>query len=510
MPLRLSGFALLSLLLLPGSFGFAQQSQPPGPLPTTYTLRQHVREVLTDVTVTDANGNPVTGLPASAFHIYDNGHLQKDVSFAAHSGNDYATVASQTAPGVYSNNFLAHPPAVYNIALIDITTMGIADQLILREQLDRFVQHLPQGEPLAVYMRNGPAVILLQNFTTSRAKLAAAVNLAIPRIRTTGYENYTDADVLTQMAGELTQYPGRKNLIWFSGGSNLILFPDTPEDGFVDDSESPDLHHIFDALESERIALYPVDVRGLTVAIDSSTPRQHMLMSNEAEATGGHAYYNTNGIALSTRRILNNSGDFYTLTYAPDDLQRPGQWHKVLIKVDGLYHLSYRQGYFDDDQQSIQPVKPLTASDGEAVPAPDLHSNPIIFAAQILPANAAAPSMTARTSRKPPRGDRPYAVHYQLPIAAFHTAPFDAQHSLVTLGAVAVVLDSQGNIVAQYARLIKLGIGITDLHTKPHAHFNLTLPISLPRGQDDIYLAVWDTSTGRLGTLQIPLEVKKR
>ncbi len=34
-------------------------------------------------------------------------------------------------------------------------------------------------------------------------------------------------------------------------------------------------------------------------------------------------------------------------------------------------------------------------------------------------------------------------------------------------------------------------------------------PINLPSGEDYLYIAVWDTATGRLGTLQLSLQVEK-
>ena len=51
-----------------------------------YTLQAHVREVITDVTVTDRYGNPIHGLSESAFHILDNGKPQRIATFEEHTG----------------------------------------------------------------------------------------------------------------------------------------------------------------------------------------------------------------------------------------------------------------------------------------------------------------------------------------------------------------------------------------------------------------------------------------
>ena len=105
MPLRSALCAALALLLLPTTALHAQQTPPRQP----FTLHTQVREVLTDITVTDANGKPVQGLSQNDFHVYDDGHPQAIQSFTAHSGKDLAVTRSSTAPGTYSNRYLTPP-----------------------------------------------------------------------------------------------------------------------------------------------------------------------------------------------------------------------------------------------------------------------------------------------------------------------------------------------------------------------------------------------------------------
>ncbi|MGC8550541.1 MAG: VWA domain-containing protein [Acidobacteriaceae bacterium] len=497
------------------------QSAPPPPLPN-YTLHQHVREVLTDVTVTDAKGNPILNLPQSAFHVYDDNRPQTIDSFVAHSGNDLAVEPTSTS-GVYSNAYLKHPPAVFNIALLDLTTMPIVDQMVLRQELTRFIQKLPPTEPLAVYMRNGPRIILVQNFTTNRADLLKAMQSTIPRFRTTGYEYDTDADVLRQIAGYLSQYPGRKNLLWFNAGSNLYLLSDAElasiDSSSSDDSsgegtdyvpsgnESPSMRDLYDALDAERIALYPIDVRGLTVASDLAMDQQQMLMSEEAASTGGEALYNNNGIARGTRKILDHSADFYTLTYAPNDLHQRGRWHKIRITIDAPYHLNYRRGYFDDNYQATQNHhhgKPLTVAQSIQVAAPDQHSNPIVFKAVVH--RAAAPQPNAP---KHPRGFLPYTLYTAIPIPDFPIQSLNKTQSLVTFGAAVIVLDTHGDLVYKDMRILRFSFDKAQYQAHPNATTLWQEPVFMPKGENNIYLALWNTDTGRLGTLQIPIDAKK-
>jgi hypothetical protein len=106
--LRNTAFLVLTSLTLPL---LAQNTSTQTSARAPYTLRTQVREVLTDITVTDANGNPVTGLPQSDFHVFDDGHPQSIDSFTPHSGNDLAVTTASSHTGTYSNSYLSHPPA---------------------------------------------------------------------------------------------------------------------------------------------------------------------------------------------------------------------------------------------------------------------------------------------------------------------------------------------------------------------------------------------------------------
>jgi hypothetical protein len=80
---------------------------------------------------------------------------------------------------------------------------------------------------------------------------------------------------------------------------------------------------VYDLLETERIAIYPIDARGLTVVFGEAarvTALQHMQMRQDAAATGGAAYVNTNGLAQAAQRVPTTDGNYYTLGYTPNNL----------------------------------------------------------------------------------------------------------------------------------------------------------------------------------------------
>ena len=229
-----SSALVLALFVWPGALFHPAQSQEQSAAQTppdqpTYSFHTDTHVVLTDVTVTDASGNPVHGLLQSLFRILDNKQPQVIASFEEHASIPAATIQSASTAGVYSNDYLLHLPPVLNIVLIDIVNMQMADQMYLNYELTKFLNDRPAEQPLAIYLRAGSSCFLVQSFTSDRKLLLDAVHKAIPRFPPHGREYLADFDTLHQIAASLRQLPGRKNVLWFSGGSTSFLIPNDIE-----------------------------------------------------------------------------------------------------------------------------------------------------------------------------------------------------------------------------------------------------------------------------------------
>lgn len=528
MPLRCLP-VIVSLLCLAASGG-AQSSRsaynPSHPRQASgYLFQTTTRIVLTDVTVTDHKGNPVRGLTASDFSIFDNGHPQRILSFKEHVTAPVTQIApaSASVSGLYSNDFVRTLPPVLNILVIDTTNIRIVDQMYLNYELTRLLKRLPPGEPLAVYWRIGPSSILLQPFTENRALLIAAVHKALPHFRPAEREYDTDFATLEKIIADFGRYPGRKNVLWFTGGSTLFLRPDPVGFAVMPDPDSSAernaLRRVYDQLEADRIAIDPVDARGLTMETGPRTWAQRALMNNIAMATGGQAYYQDNGLDEITGHWLATSGDFYTITYSPSDFKLNHRWHKVKVQLNlrGTHDtLSYRRGYFADDNKNLNGFenssKPraVLLANGETIEKPDLRSRPIVFYARVVPAaTASLAPLSPDMRQKPQRGTIPYDVHYLLPARAFasHMVAGQAEFSL---GLAAIVFNSSGTAASRLVNEVTESVDPTDLQKAARPLIAVDQEINLHKGQNYLYLAVWDTSTGRLGTLQVVYKVRKR
>jgi VWFA-related protein len=490
-----------------------QTNNPASPSPG-YTIQANSRVVLTDVTVTDAKGNPIRGLPQSAFQILDDKQPQRIASFEEHSGAVPAAALPAARRGVYSNDFLEHLPTVLNVIVLDIINLDITDQMYLYYELTKFLGNVPSGQPVAIYLRAGDHTFLVQNFTSDRALLLDALRKAIPRFPPSGRAYLSDLDTMRQIANYLSQLPGRKNVIWFSGGSTLFLWPD--EVVFQNDAAWREL---YDELDQERIAVYPVDGRGLTVANRPGMTAQQGEMEELARATGGHAYYNTNGLLEAAAQVVTDGGSFYTLTYSPSNFRYDNKWHTVRVAVEGDYHLSYRRGYFADSsmaphEQSAKPRTRLTLNGDkvEEVP-PQLRSVPIIFQAHVLltsdPAVAAQPTASGTIPPPPPqKGKVPYSIRYMLPLDAFTQTDVDGKKN-VAFDVAVMAFNRDGYAVVKNADRVSLTINPDSLREHPMAPIAIDQQVYLQKGDEYLYLAVWDRASGRLGTLQIMFDVAK-
>ena len=509
--------AVCSALL---SYSLRVQAQSSAPAPaqqSAYTFRADTRVVLTDVTVTDNDGNPVHGLPQSAFHISDNKQPQVIASFEEHAGIPETTILPEGAPGDYSNDYLLRLPPVLNIVLIDIANLDMADQMYLNYELTKFLNERPEGQPLAVYLRGGEGCFLVQNFTSDRQLLLDALHKAIPRFPPMGREYLTDFEALRQMAVALSQLPGRKNVLWFSGGTaEHTLIPDA-----IPLQNDAGWRDLYDELDQERIAIYPIDARGLFVVEPrtlSAFGMQHIIMNEQAQATGGQAFYNNNGLKEATEHFLSTDTSFYTLTYSPSNLRFDNKWHKIRVAVDGpSYHLSYRSGYFADGslRNSEEPPKSRTRllANGEKLEVSESNNHPIIFRARVLPSSDPSLAKMDKPSgalSPPPakKGKVPFSIRYTLPIGAFTVKHVDGKHQVV-FGVAVIALNRDGTLMERDARQVTMTFNEEVFRRSPGLPVTLDQQIYLAKGDQFLSLGVWDTSSGRAGSIQIPLEVPK-
>jgi len=343
--------------------------------------------------------------------------------------------------------------------------------------------------------------------------LLQGLHKAIPRFPPREAEYLSDLNTLHKIMVSLDTLPGRKNVLWFSGGSARFLVPNG-----VPVQDDAAWRNLYDDLDRERIAIYPVDARGLlgrdTVLMDIGL--QHVDMDSVAVATGGHAFYNDNGFKKITEHILDSDRSFYTLTYSPRHLHFNNKWHKLHVDVDGAsYHLSYRTGYFADEDArgKDQPIKARTRllASGETLEESEPRDRPVIFRASVLPRSDPAIAhldLSAWSPAPGKKGSVPFFIRYTVPLNALTMTTVDGKHQVV-LGILAMGLNSEGVRVEQRAQQLTLTLPENVLLRPPDLPITVGLQINLSRDDMFLNLGVWDPNGDRFGHIQMPVEVPK-
>jgi VWFA-related protein len=245
-------------------------------------------------------------------------------------------------------------------------------------------------------------------------------------------------DALNQLARYMSALPGRKNLIWFSGSFPVNILPDpdlvslsatssSTSGAFVDPfagvaSMEDEFRETIDLLARSQVAVYPIDARGLMVSpllsatqggstmnrkpngfanantkFFQQTSEEHGTMDQMAQATGGKAFVNTNGLKEAVEKAIDAGSNYYTIAYTPTNRNWNGDYRKIQVKLDrpGVT-LAYRRGYFADDPNAPAQKSPAQNAKPDpnqysALRAAMLHGGPepteLIFAASVRPAS---------------------------------------------------------------------------------------------------------------------------
>lgn len=181
--MRVSRFipaALFSML-----FALSQQSgqhvAPTAVEPEQPLLRMNVNLVQVDATVTDSKGNRVTNLKATDFEILQDGKPQKITHFS------YVPVPPRlaTAPAQLANPAASGPvgsrrPMVSDVRrtialVVDDLALSFANSDRVRHDVEKFVSTVVQPGDLVAVIRTSSGMSALQQFTTDKRVLLAAV-----------------------------------------------------------------------------------------------------------------------------------------------------------------------------------------------------------------------------------------------------------------------------------------------------------------------------------------------
>lgn len=180
-------FLLLSTTLLV-SYAAAAQTSMPVPRPTPPAdddvVKISTNLIQIDVTVTDSKGKPITDLKPDEIQIFENGQKQKVTNFSFVSGEVKVATPNKTAGNDKLKNAPILPSAPVRpenvrrtIAIVvDDLTMSFSSIAWVQKGLKKFVDEQIQPGDLVAIIRTGGGIGALQQFTTDKRQLYAAVD----------------------------------------------------------------------------------------------------------------------------------------------------------------------------------------------------------------------------------------------------------------------------------------------------------------------------------------------
>jgi hypothetical protein len=240
-----------------------------------------------------------------------------------------------------------------------------------------------------------------------------------------------------------------------------------------------------------------------------------------AEATGGKAFVNTNGIAAAAGKAVDEGAAYYTLVYAPSNLNFDGELRTIHVTLDRPgCHLAYRSAYYAVDPATVTPEDAQSGALAAAMVRGAPEAQGLVFKAQIdqdgAPALAAPDSPlankaayhAAKKSKKPQHlSGMVQAYSIRLAIVSrplqFTVTPDGRHHAALEIAVYAYAADGQRlggtkqNLEASMPPVV-----YQDALQNGMFH---TLHVELPVEATSLRLAILDPGNHRAGSLEVAL-----
>jgi VWFA-related protein len=256
--IRLFPIAAILISTIPAG---AQQQQQSG-----VVIQTETKLVLVDSVVTDKKGGYVRDLTMKDFKVWEDNKEQNIKTFSFEA----------------DPNSAAGKQARYLVLFFDNSTIGYGDQAQARAAAEKFIDANAGPNRLIAIVNFGGAIQIAQNFTDNKERLKAAVSgVKIANVNPNAtassgapvqlsqaeasFGGYDLILSLRSLAKNLAAIPGRKILVLLSGGMPL-------------NSELlSEVTATIDVCNRSNVAIYPIDVRGLTTLGLPGAPRASLM-----------------------------------------------------------------------------------------------------------------------------------------------------------------------------------------------------------------------------------------
>lgn len=522
--------------------------------------------VLIPTLVTDKSGNHITGLKKEDFTVLENGAEQKVATFEEITSNAHRWIRPRT-PNEFGNTLTGGPSARrVTLIVLDLINTPFVGQAYARKDLLKYLtESVDQREPTALYTLTRSGVQVIHDFTTDPRVLAAAlhkvkgdtfqmvdapeeveaitgtaspdgsagvdpgtVQTEAQKIQTMmedselNFQSFEQRLAITytlqamqQIAQALAGFPGRKSLIWASGGFPFSVSDTTMQlapagrDSLAD--VLPMYEHTWQLLNDAEISLYPVDVKGLQTLAPSAALNNpgrnytrnmsfrqidtQSTLSTFASMTGGRAYYNSNDLAKGFRDAVHDSAEYYMLGYYLDRSKTKSGWRKLAVKVKRDHiEVRARNGFF------------LT----NATTDPEISRNNDISSALQSPLDYTSIALVAHWDKiEPGKDPTKKHVNYEMHLAPDASLIDDSDNNHLAIDLVAVAKTPEGKPVENPTdKKIEAHLSAEKMASIRQNGVAFKGSMDLAPGEYTVRFVVRDNLSGRVGSVAAPLRVE--
>jgi VWFA-related protein len=387
---------------------------------------------------------------------------------------------------------------------------------------------------------------------------------AVEQVSDTEHRSAITLESMMLLARYLSGIRGRKNIVWLSGSFPISLAATTTFNNIALDNPNytAKIKRVTNLMAEAQIAIYPVDVRGLIGAGQSasgaggmggpsfagpqdlsggnmisptpSIPSDMQALAQEAAerdtllqfatATGGKAFFNTNGIRDAIATAAEQGSNYYTLSYNPSNKNFDGKFRKIKVQLaEKGYSLHYRQGYYADDLRSSARETELAR---RASIVAMQHGTPlahqILFSVRVSPVGSKTKmdagkigGILAARSKKAPQNATPsalvevqhYIVDYTISGSELRFLPLENSKYRNTLTLMATSFNGEGRMLTGVSSLGTRELPAAEFTKIAEGRFGVQSEIDVPLEATSIRLGLQDQMSNRLGTVEIPLPV---
>ena len=377
-----------------------------------------------DAVVVDRSGKRITDLRPEEVEMLEDGKTQKISHFS------YISLESKTAPTVdtKSTDKTAPPPPPIKLRpeqvrrtialVVDDLGLSFESAYYVRSALKKFIDQQMQPDDLVAIIRTGGGIGALQQFTSDKRQLYAAIEKvkwnpigrgnisafapiapkAATRADTEGNPSGSSIEDLDQFRQDifavgtlgainyvvrgLGELPGRKSIVLFSDGLRLFDRSDISFNSRILTA----LRHLTDLANRASVVIYTMDARGLQTlsmtAADNTTgmtadqveqslsDRRNEFFDSQdglaylSDQTGGIAFRNNNDLNRGLQRVIEDQQGYYLIGFRPDEstfdkINGRTRFHKISLRIKrpGKFSVRMRNGFYGISDETTTVAK---------------------------------------------------------------------------------------------------------------------------------------------------------